>query len=136
MEFDTKVAIAVADDLLVWQKLNVVAFLTSGSVSQTDGIVGEAYADASGQLYSPLCVQPAVILKARREHLPIFLRRAATRGVTASIYIQDMFDTGHDEANRRTVVKYVTEDLPLVGIGIRADRKVVDKIFKGAKLHD
>ena len=32
MEFTTKVAIVVADDLKVWQKLNVVAFLTSGMI--------------------------------------------------------------------------------------------------------
>ena len=27
MEFDTKIAFAIADDLATWQKLNVVAFL-------------------------------------------------------------------------------------------------------------
>ena len=30
MEFDTKVAIIVLDDLAVWQKLNVTAFLATG----------------------------------------------------------------------------------------------------------
>jgi hypothetical protein len=137
MEFSTKIAIVVADDLQMWQKLNVVAFLTSGIISQTEETLsGEAYEDASGQVYSSLCVQPVVILKAGRERLPTFLNRANNRELTASIYIQDMFETGHDAANRETVTKYETEALPLVGIGLRADRKVVDKIFKGAKLHD
>ena len=136
MEFDTKFAIAVADDLAVWQKLNVVAFLTSGVISRSDGIIGERYRDASGASYSPLCIQPVVVLKADRERLPRFLSRASERGVEASIYIQDMFETGHDAANRRTVLRYQTGDLPLVGIAIRAGRKDVDKIFKGAKLHD
>jgi hypothetical protein len=40
MTFDTKIAIVVRDDLAVWQKLNVTAFLTSG-------IVGASGAHAS-----------------------------------------------------------------------------------------
>ena len=136
MEFPTKFAIVVAEDLEVWQKLNVVTFLASGVVGETADIIGEAYKDASGKSYAPLCIQPAVILKATRSRLSTFLKRANSRGVRAAIYIQDMFETGHDAANRLTVVRYETDALPLVGIAIRADKKEVDKIFKGAKLHD
>ena len=136
MEFATKMAIVVAEDLVVWQKLNVVAFLTSGIIGESDGIIGEEYKDASGQRYSPLCIQPAVILKTTRERLVTFLKRANNRGVRAAVYIEDMFSTGHDAANRLTVTQYETESLPLVGIGIRADKKQVDKVFKGAKLHN
>ncbi len=136
MEFTTKIAIVVAEDLATWQKLNIVAFLTSGIIAQTENIIGEAYIDGSGQTYNPLCIQPMVVLKAGREKLPTFLARAEKREVKAAIYIEDMFHTGHDAANRETVIKYTTADLPLVGLAIRADRKDVDKIFKGAKLHE
>ena len=136
MEFSTKVAIVVAEDLLVWQKLNGVSFLTSGVIGQVEGLMGEAYEDGSGTQYAPLCVQPVVVLKAGRDRLKTFLDRANRRSVKAALYIEDMFATGHDDANRETVLRYQTADLPLVGIGIRADRKAVDKIFKGAKLHD
>ena len=136
MEFSTKLAIVVADDLAVWQRLNVVAFLTSGIVGGSADLLGEAYEDASGRRYAPLCIQPAVILKSTRERLQTFLQRANGRGVPAAVYIEDMFATGHDAANRETVAKYETGSLPLVGIGSRAERKVVDKVFKGAKLHD
>ena len=136
MEFTTKIAIVVADDLAVWQKLNVVAFLTSGIIAQTENIIGEMYIDDSGQTYSPLCIQPMVVLKASREKLPTFLGRAERRGVKAAIYIEDMFQTGHDATNRETVRQYATADLPLVGLAVRTDRKDVDKIFKGAKLHE
>ena len=136
MEFSTKVAIVVAEDLLVWQNLNVVSFLTSGVIGQVEGLMGEAYEDGSGTQYAPLCVQPVVVLKAGRDRLKTFLDRANRRSVKAALYIEDMFATGHDDANRETVLRYQTADLPLVGIGIRADRKAVDKIFKGAKLHD
>ncbi len=136
MEFETKIAIVVADDLATWQKLNVVAFLTSGVMGETDGILGEPYVDGSQKEYSALCIQPIVILKAAREKLPTFLGRAERREVKAAIYIEDMFATGHDAANRETVTRYETAALPLVGIAIRTDRKEVDKIFKGAKLHE
>lgn len=136
MEFSTKFAIVVAEDLENWQKLNIVAFLTSGVIGGTEDLIGEAYQDASGKTYAPLCIQPAVILKSTRKRLSTFLGRANRRGVKAAIYIEDMFSTGHDEANRQTVTQYETEALPLVGIAIRANRKDVDKILKGAKLHD
>lgn len=136
MDFATKIAIVVAEDLATWQKLNVVAFLTSGVIGEADGLLGEPYIDGSQKEYSALCIQPVVILKAAREKLPTFLSRAARREVKAAVYIEDMFATGHDAANRETVTRYETADLPLVGIAIRAERKEVDKIFKGAKLHE
>ena len=136
MDFSSKVAIVVADDLAQWQKLNVVAFLTSGVLSTDESAVGEEYRDASGVGYSPLCIQPIVILKADREKLPTFLNRANNRGIRMAIYIQDMFETGHDAANRGTVTKYASTELPLVGLGLRAEKRDVDKVLKGAKLHD
>ena len=136
MEFTTKIAIVVAEDLAVWQKLNVVAFLTSGVINEAEGIIGELYEDGAGKQYSALCIQPMVVLKAKREKLSTFLGRADRRGVKTAVYIEDMFATGHDAANRDTVRQYDTADLPLVGLAIRADRKEVDKIFKGAKLHE
>ena len=39
MEFTTKIAFVVADDLATWQKLNVVAFLTSGVMAATENII-------------------------------------------------------------------------------------------------
>ena len=135
MEFSTKFAIVVAEDLAAWQKLNVVAFLTSGVLSEDTALIGEPYVDASQVAYLPLCIQPIVVLEAPRDKLPTFLDRARTREARAAIYIEDMFATGHDAANRATVARYASNELPLVGIGVRSDRKVVDKIFKGAKLH-
>ena len=135
MEFSTKFAIVLADDLAEWQRLNVVAFLTSGVLSEDAGLIGEPYRDASQTTYLPLCIQPIVILEAAREKLPTFLARANARDACAAIYIEDMFETGHDAANRATVSRYTCDELPLVGIGVRCERKVVDKIFKGAKLH-
>ena len=136
MNLDSKIAIVVAENLPMWQKLNVVAFLSSGITGGDAAMVGEPYEDGSGQQYSPLCIQPIVILSAARSKLKTFLGRAERRGVAAAIYIEDMFTTGNDEDNRATVTRYATEALPLVGIAVRAERKAVDKIFKGARLHE
>jgi hypothetical protein len=136
MEFSTKIAMVVADDLEMWQKLNVISFLSSGIIANEASTLGELYKDASGVIYCSLCIQPIVILQARRERLSTFLQRANSRGVRAAIYIQDMFVSAHDQANRATVAEYITQDLPLVGMAIRADKKDSDKILKGARLHD
>ena len=51
------------------------------------------------------------------------------------LYIEDMFETGHDVANRSTVKARQPDDMPVAGIALRDERKLVDKITKGAKLH-
>ena len=133
--FDTKIAIVVRDDLLTWQKLNVTAFLTSGVLGADRDLLGEDYEDASGRLYRPLIVQPMIVLTADSAGLTAIHRRAIDRGVETAIYIEDMFSTGHDAANRAAVRKYPTEALNLVGLALRDEKKTVDKITKGAKMH-
>jgi hypothetical protein len=136
MNFDTKIAIILDEDLPVWQKLNVTAFLTSGIIGAAEDIIGEAYRDASDQTYLPLCIQPVIVMKTSRNRLKTILNRANSQDIPASIYIEDMFTTGHDAANRETVTRYATADLPLVGIAVRGEKKEIDKVVKGAKLHD
>ena len=46
-----------------------------------------------------------------------------------------MFSSGHDKANRETVSQYPSDELPIVGLAIRGEKKIVDKLTKGAKLH-
>ena len=133
--FDTKIAIVVRDDLLTWQKLNVTAFLTSGVLGADKDLLGDNYEDASGRLYRPLIVQPMIVLSADSEGLSKIHQRALERGSPMAIYIEDMFSTGHDAANRAAVRQYATQDLKLVGVALRAEKKIVDKITKGAKMH-
>ena len=52
-----------------------------------------------------------------------------------AVYTEDMFKTTHDAANREVVKAVVRTDLNLVGIAMRADRKVIDKIVDGLKFH-
>ncbi|MCC0017008.1 MAG: DUF2000 family protein [Rhodobiaceae bacterium] len=133
--FDAKIAIVVRDDLLTWQKLNVTAFLASGVLGADAQLLGDDYEDASGQVYRPLIIQPMIVLTANGEALKKIHRRGIDRGASMAIYIEDMFATGHDAANRAAVKHYATDELALVGLALRDDRKVVDKITKGAKMH-
>jgi hypothetical protein len=133
--FDTKIAIVVREDLATWQKLNVTAFLTSGIVGANAGLLGEPYEDAAGNTYNPLMIQPIIVLIADADAIKTIYRRAMERGAPLSLYIEDMFSTGHDAANRATVKQYPPEMLNVVGLALRADKKVVDKITKGARMH-
>ncbi len=135
MVFDSKIALVVREDLVAWQKLNVVAFLTSGIVGAAPELMGEAYEDAAGNRYSPLAIQPMIVLAADGDTLRTIYRRAMERGARLALYIEDMFSTGHDAANRAAVRQHGPEALNLVGLGMREERRVVDKITKGARMH-
>ena len=133
--FDTKIAIVVREDLAVWQKLNVTAFLTSGIVGSDGELLGERYEDAAGNLYTPLAIQPMIVLSADEKTINSVYRSALERGARLSLYIEDMFKTGHDAANRAVVRQYEPDEMKVVGLALREDRKTVDKITKGAKIH-
>ncbi len=133
--FDTKIAIVLRDDLQPWQALNVTAFLTSGIVAQFPQIIGEAYRDRAGNIYNPLSIQPIVILAADQGAIATIHRRALAAGVKTSAYIEEMFSTGHDAANRAAFAEFAPEDAKIVGVALRADKKIVDKIAKGARKH-
>jgi hypothetical protein len=108
-DFPTKAAVIVRDDLAVWQRLNVPGFLVSG-------LIGSAEASAA--------------------KLQTVRRRAAERGVPIAIYTAELFSTGHDDANREAVRAVPTDDLDLVGIGVRAAHEDTDAILRGLRRHD
>jgi hypothetical protein len=131
MQFDTKIAVVIRTDLEAWQKLNVAAFLTSGIAAAFPECIGEAYEDGSGTQYLSLIGQPILIYGADRPALT----RALARNVKPAVYTEDMFKTTHDAANREVVKAAIRADLNLVGLAMRAERKVIDKIVDGLKFH-
>jgi hypothetical protein len=133
--FDTKFAVVLREDLEVWQKLNVTAFLSGGVIGRKPELIGEAYRDAAGHVYNALSVQPIIVLSADSDTLSKIHNRALDREVSASVYIEEMFTTGHDAANRAVFAQFTPADARVVGIALHADRKTVDRITKGAKLH-
>ena len=135
MQFDTKIAVVVRTDLEPWQKLNVASFLSGGIAATFPECIGTPYEDGSGTKYLSLIGQPILIYGADRAALSRALERALARNVTPAVYTEDMFKTTHDEANRAVVRAVARADLNLVGIAMRAERKVIDKIVDGLKFH-
>jgi hypothetical protein len=52
------------------------------------------------------------------------------------MFTEELFSTPNDVANRAAVKAVKSDDLNLVGLAVRADRKAVERIFKGVPLHD
>ncbi|MBN9454116.1 MAG: DUF2000 family protein [Bosea sp.] len=135
MRYDTKIAIVVRDDLATWQKLNVASFLAGGLVGTAPELAGEPYQDGSGRFYGPLIRQPVLIFAASAAELTNALQRTQQRGVRPHLYTKELFATGNDIDNRAAVATVATDALDLVGLGLHAERKEIDKIIKGLKLH-
>jgi len=135
MQFDTKIAVVVRTDLEPWQKLNVTAFLAGGIAATFPAYIGDPYEDASGTKYLSLIGQPILVYGADRAALSRALERALARNVTPAVYTEDMFKTTHDAANRAVVKAVARAHLNLVGLAMRAERKVIDKVVDGLKFH-
>jgi hypothetical protein len=135
VQFETKIAVVLRDDLAVWQKTNVSAFLVSGIAGTVPGVVGEPYWDASGNEYLPMFIQPVLVYEADASGLRRAYDRAMDRDVMPAIYTSELFTTNHDEANRAAVAGVHAQDLDLVGIAFRAERKTVDKIVDRLRFH-
>jgi hypothetical protein len=135
MKFDTKIAVVLRDDLPVWQKLNMTAFLVSGIAGTVQDAVGENYEDASGNIYLPMFRQPVMVFGGSADQLRQTYERALAQEVKITIFTEDLFSTGHDEANRAAVRAVLSEELKITGIAFRANKKVVDAIVKGLSLH-
>jgi hypothetical protein len=133
--FDTKIAIVLRNDLASWQALNVTAFLTSGIVAQSPDVIGDPYRDRDGNLYNPLSIQPVIVLAADHATISNIHRRSLERNIRTCLYVEEMFSTGHDAANRAVFAQFAPDDAKVVGIALRAEKKLVDKITKGAKMH-
>ena len=135
MTFDTKIAVILRDDLMMWQKLNITAFVVGGLVGSHPQMVGENYEDGSGNIYLPMVIQPILIFQADAEQIRSAYERAMGRGAEMVIYTEELFATGNDIDNRAAVKAVVREELNLVGIALREKKKVVDKVVKGLRLH-
>ena len=135
-DFDTKAAVVVRSDLAAWQRLNVTAFLISGIVGGAhEVVVGEPYEDADGRRYLPMLRQPVLVFEADAEELDAAHRRALARGLPVAIYTNELFTTGRDEDNRAAVRTVPTNELDLVGLGLRAPHRDADAVLRGLRRH-
>jgi hypothetical protein len=135
VRFDTKIAVVLRDDLEVWQRLNVAAFLVSGIGQRNPEVIGEPYADADGTEYLPMFRQPVLVFEGSKEVLTKSHERAVGREVPLSVFTADLFATGNDRDNRAAVRAAPRANLDLVGIAVYGPRGTIDKIIKGARMH-
>ena len=136
MEFTTKVAVVLLDDLPVWQKANATAFLVSGFAADDASLVGEPYVDGSGNRYLPMFRQPVLVYAADAAGIRRAYERALARELDQlAIFTRDLFSTPHDEANRAAVAAVPAEELDVVGLALRGERKTVDKVLDRLRPH-
>ncbi|MDT7600242.1 MAG: hypothetical protein QOK26_2319 [Pseudonocardiales bacterium] len=136
IRFDTKIAVLLRDDLQTWQRLNVTAFLVSGLAATFPELIGEPYQDADDTLYLPMFRQPVLVFAGSKETLGAAHTRALSRGVPMAVFTSDLFSTGNDRDNRAAVRAVRSASLDLVGLAVHGPRNAVDKIVKGARLHE
>jgi hypothetical protein len=113
----------------------MTAFLVSGVAHTAPEAIGEAYADADGTKYLPMFGQPVLVFAATSDELTRSLDRALARNVVPALFTEELFATGNDVDNRAAVAAIVRNELRLTGLALRADRRDVDKITKGLRLH-
>jgi hypothetical protein len=80
-------------------------------------------------------VQPVQVFQTDAVGLRRAWERALARDVKPAIYTADLFATMNDDDNRAAVAAVKAEELDLAGLGLRADRKLVDKIFDKVRRH-
>jgi len=126
--FDTKIAVVLRDDLAVWQKTNVTAFLVSGIAGTEPGVVGEPYRDASGNQYLPMFVQPVLVYEANRAGLRRAYERvpetqdergwALSAGLAFAELTKDEppWDFGDDEADTPSIQQVEAATQSLLGM--------------------
>ena len=130
-----KIAVAVRDDLAVWQKLNVTAFVVSGIGTREPELIGEPYVDGSGRLYLPMLGIPVLVFGGDGAGVRRAFDRALARDLEMSVYTDDLFATGNDVDNRAAVAGVITADLVVAGFAVAGEGKQVDKVFDRLKLH-
>ena len=135
VRFDTKIAVLLRDDLELWQRLNVTAFLVSGIGQGAPEVIGEPYADADGTGYLPMFRQPVLVFEGGKETLATAYGRAVSRDLAVAVFTADLFATGNDRDNRAAVAAVRGHDLDLVGLAVYGPRNAVDKVTKGARMH-
>ena len=133
MLYPTKTALVIRADLAAWQKANVAAFLAGGLAHRFPEMIGEPYRDADRHLYTPLVREPVFVYGADAAEIRRTYERARNRDLDFAIYTEPLFKTTNDADNRASVASCTREQLDLVGLGLHADRKIIDKVINGLK---
>lgn len=135
--YDKKIAVVIKDDLLSWQKLNVVSFLASSIAIQFPETHGEDFITADNVKFLPFLKHPVLVYKAEtQEKLQRAFLRSKDRELAIGIYTSPLFATRSGEENVLEIAKHTTDNLDLAGIIVYGENKKVDKALDGLKFHE
>lgn len=135
MKAGWKVGVAVRENLAVWQRLNVTAFVMSGVGTALPELIGEPYVDASSRTYMPKLGLPVLVYSGDHAGVRRAFHRAMERDLAVSVYTEELFSTGNDVDNRAAVARFTTGDLVVAGFSVAGEGKQVDKVFDKLRLH-
>ncbi len=79
--------------------------------------------------------QPVLVFAGTKETWRTAHPRALARGLALSIFTAGFFATGNDHDSRAAVAAVARDDLDLAGLALHADRELIDKVVKGARMH-
>ena len=113
----------------------MTAFTVSGIAGTVAGVVGEDYEDGSGNTYLPMFRQPVLVFSGSAAQMRTVYERMRSRGLRFAIFTEELFSTGNDLDNRAAVRACPSEDLNIVGLAVREEKKIVDKLLRGLSLH-
>lgn len=135
--YDKKIAIVIKEDLLTWQKLNVVSFLASSIAIKFPETHGEDFITADDIKFLPFLKHPILVFKAETQEkmLRAFIR-SKDRELAIGIYTKELFNTRSGEENIEEISRHSSTNLDLVGMIIYGENKKVDKALDGLKLHE
>lgn len=134
--YDKKIALVIFHDLLLWQKLNVAAFLSSSIAISFPEVHGKPFVNKTST-YLPFIKNPMLIYKAdSQEQMKKALRRAKERELAVAIYTRPLFSTKNEDENIIEIAKYTDEEQELAGIVIYGENKKVDKAIDGLRFHE
>ena len=136
MQFDTKIAVVIRTDLEPWQKLNVASFLAGGIAAAFPECIGEPYGDGIGHEIS-VADRPADPDLRRRPGRAVAARSSGRWRATSRprSIPRTCSRPRMTPPTARWCSAVIRAELNLVGLAMRAERKVIDKIVDGLKFH-
>ena len=136
VRFDTKIAVLLRDDLAVWQRLNVTAFLVSGIGTGASRADRRAVSGRRRHAYLPEFRQPVMVFEGGKETADGGARQGAgPRARTSRCSPRTCSPPATTRTTARRCAPCRGADLDLVGIAVYGPRNAVDKALKGAAKH-
>lgn len=116
-------------------ELNVTAFRVELHRGRFPETMGNDFIDASNVRYLGMLCYPVIIYKADPGKLRNLYQKAVTRGLHIEIYTKKLFETMNETDNLSAISQFREDEQDYVDLVFYGDRRHIDKVLKGQKLH-